>query len=358
MHHPTLTLAAWLHDLSPFALRFTDTFGIRWYGLSYALGFLLAYLLMRRLATLGYTAIRRDQIGDMVLTLIMGVVLGGRLGYIAFYQPSLLWTFSDSAPFWGVLQINKGGMASHGGMIGVIGVALWWVWRLNRQRAQDKLEPISKLHVLDVCALGVPAGLGLGRLANFINSELLGKVVAAPGAPAPWWAVRFPREIVSEHAVPLTKDQQQTLARLVNDVSLPSDSFEQGFERLLSKIQHGSRDLAEKLEPLVSARHPSQLYQAFAEGLVLLAILWIIAARPRKPGVVGAWFLIAYGVLRITTEFWRLPDVGVQKLLGLSRGQQLSALMVAVGAVALVMVLRRPGPKNPGWRTKDSCAKA
>lgn len=352
MHHPTLTLAAWFHDLSPFALRFTDTFGIRWYGLSYALGILCAYLLMRRLCSLGYTLLSKDQIGDMVLTLIMGVVLGGRLGYIAFYQPSLLWTFDHAAPFWGVLQINKGGMASHGGMIGVISVACWWVWRLNRHRASESLPPISKLHVLDLCALGVPAGLGLGRLANFINSELLGKVVAAPGEPSPWWSVKFPKEIISEHAVPLTKDQQVAVAKLVKEYALPSDSFEQGFERILDKIQHGSKELAARLEPLVSSRHPSQLYQAFAEGLLLLGILWLVAMRPRKPGVTGAWFLTAYGVLRIITEFWRLPDVGVQKVLGLSRGQQLSALMVAVGVVSLVIVAQRAVPKNPGWRRK------
>ncbi len=354
MPQHSLTLAAWFHDLSPFLIRFTDTFGIRWYGLSYALGFLCAFLLMRRLCALGYTTLRKDQMGDLILTLILGVVLGGRIGYMLFYQPSLLWTFSGSFPFWGALQINNGGMASHGGMIGVIAIACWWVRRVNRERAAEGQGPVSMLHVLDVCALSVPVGLGLGRLANFVNSELLGKVVAAPGQPAPWWAVKFPREIVSEHAVPLTPEQQQAIARIVRDVSLPRDSFEQGFERLIDKIQHGSHDLAARLEPYVSARHPSQLYQAFAEGLVLLGILWLIASRPRKPGVTGAWFLIAYGVLRITTEFWRLPDVGVQKLMGLSRGQQLSALMVVVGLAALALVARRAAAKNPGWRRKTA----
>lgn len=350
--HTSLTLASWMHDLSPFALRFTDTFGVRWYGLSYAVGFGLAFLLMRRLCTLGYTTLRKEQIGDMVLTLILGVVIGGRLGYIVFYQPSLLWTFDQSIPYWGVLQINKGGMASHGGMIGVIGLALWWVYKLNRQRVKDSLPPLSMLHVLDICALGVPAGLGLGRLANFINSELLGKVVAMPGEPAPWWSVKFPTEVLSEHAVQLTTPQKQTLAAIVNRVSLPSDDFDRGYHRVIDRVQHGDHELARALEPLISARHPSQLYQAFAEGLLLLAILWFIAALPRKPGVVGAWFLLSYGVLRITTEFWRLPDAGIERVLGLSRGQQLSALMVAVGVVSLVIVLRRPVAKNPGWWRK------
>jgi prolipoprotein diacylglyceryltransferase len=160
------------------------------------------------------------------------------------------------------------------------------------------------------------------------------------------------QEVVSEHAIDLTAQQQHDLAVLINSVALPKDSFEAGYDRLLDKIQHGSGELAAKLEPFISARHPSQLYQAFAEGLVLLGFLWFVAARPRKPGVVGAWFLIAYGVLRIATEFWRLPDVGIQKLLGLSRGQQLSALMVLVGVISMAIVARRVVAKNPGWLSK------
>jgi prolipoprotein diacylglyceryl transferase len=192
MLNHSLTLAAWFHDLSPFAIRFTDTFGVRWYGLSYALGFLFAYLLMRRLSARAYTPLRTDQLGDMILTLILGVVVGGRLGYIAFYQPSLLWTFQDGVPFWGVLQINKGGMASHGGMIGVIALACWWVRRINKQRAGQSLPPVSMLHVLDVCALAFRPGWAWGVWRTSSTANCWERSSRDPASPRPGGRCGFP----------------------------------------------------------------------------------------------------------------------------------------------------------------------
>lgn len=343
-----ITLAQYFHTLSPFAVRFSGDIGIRWYGLSYALGVFVGWLLMVRLAKLRFTTIPSYRITDLIMTLVVGVVLGGRLGYVLFYQPSLLWTFTDSVPFWGVLQVNKGGMASHGGMLGVILGCILFA-RFMRRTEPGLLPQRPILHILDMAALACPVGLGLGRLANFINGELLGKVVAMPGQPAPGWSVKFPGEIVSEHAVTLTDAQTSALNELVRKVALQNDTFESAYARLLDKVRHGATDLARELEPLISARHPSQLYQAFAEGIVLTLVLWLIARRPHKPGVIGCWFLITYGVLRIITEFWRLPDVGVSTLMGLSRGQQLSAVMVAVGAVSLYIVTRGLVPRVGGW---------
>ncbi len=345
----TLTLAAWLHDLSPFALRISGNFGIRWYGLSYALGFLCAWLALRFLHKRGMALIPRDRLTDAIIYAAMGAVVGGRLGYIIFYQPELLWMFEKTPPFWGVLMLNHGGMASHGGMIGVL-VAGYLISRGARTETGERVGKAPVLHVFDLYALIAPFGLMLGRIANFINGELLGKVVALPGEEAPRWAVRFPQEIGSGHDAGLrTPAQDRALDELISDYTLPSHSPGESLELVLQKLQSGSTEIAQRLEPLLSARHPSQLYQAFAEGVVLGSVLWFVARKPRRPGVITALFLICYGLLRIATEFVRLPDPGVAGLAGLSRGQLLSAGMILAGLALLVIVRKRPTPKVPGW---------
>jgi len=339
------TLASWLHDLSPFALKITDGFGLRWYGLSYAAGFVVAYLFMRALAKRGLILIPADRIADAMTWLILGVVVGGRLGYAIFYEPNLFTTFSSSFPWWGLFALNKGGMASHGGIAGVI-IASWWISRGFKDESGKLVGKCSMLHVLDVMAVAAPPGLFFGRIANFINGELLGKIVAMPGEPGPWWTVQFPQEVLSPpmskggHRPPLTEMQQHAMDNLLLKHALTTDNFEQAYQRVLDALARGGetgRRVATELSPLISARHPSQLYQAFAEGIVLWVSLMLIWRKPRISGVVASWFLIIYGVLRVVTEFWRLPDaqLTVQRILGLSRGQWLSVLMVVAGFLLL-----------------------
>lgn len=291
--------------------------------------------------------------GDVILTVIVGVVVGGRLGYVLFYERELLWDFSNRFPWWGVLAINRGGMASHGGIIGVILAS----WRLSRGFKGDNGDIEGRcppLHVMDVFALLSPIGLAFGRIANFVNGELLGRVVAAPGEPAPWWSVRYPQEVLSGHAPALGPEQTAALDALIDANGLPGEPWDQAYEGVLETLRAGGEEgarVAAELAPLLAARHPSQLYQAAAEGLVLGLVLVAIWAKSRRPGVVGAWFLIAYGALRIATEFYRLPDAHLQldRWLGLSRGQWLSVLMVVGGAAALASVLRRGGDPIGGW---------
>lgn len=356
----TLTLAdAWVHDLNPFVVRFTQTLGIRWYGLAYAAAFVVGYLQLRFLARRKLICVPPHRCGDVILSVIVGVVVGGRLGYVLFYEPSLLWDFSSSPPWWGVFAINRGGMASHGGMLGVIAAA-WRIsrgWKLPDGSIEGRCPP---MHVMDVLALIAPVGLAFGRIANFVNGELLGRVVAKPGEPAPWWSVKFPQEVISEHECFRTPAQDLALDQLIARWTgpNPSEVWTDAYQRILDAIQSGGPEgkrLAAELAPLLSARFPSQLLQALAEGLVVGAVLWTVWARPRKPGVVGAWFLISYGLLRVATEFVRLPDAqfAIQRVLGLSRGQWLSALMVAVGALVLVRVSRSRADKLGGWRHPD-----
>jgi phosphatidylglycerol:prolipoprotein diacylglycerol transferase len=273
---------------------------------------------------------------------------------VLFYDPTLIWSFRADFPWWGVLRLSEGGMASHGGMLGVI-LATWFVARGPRDRATGaRPQRVSWLHVLDLAAVACTPGLFFGRVANFVNGELLGRIVAMPGQPAPWWSVKFPQEVYSGHEP--TPDQPALVERALAPLARAGESGGETFDRVLGAIQSGrAPEAARTLEPLLSARHPSQLYQAAAEGLVLGAVLWLLWRRPRRAGVIGAMFMAVYGVLRIVTEFWRLPDadLAVQRVLGLSRGQWLSVAMVLVGAGALAVFRwrdrRSPGPVFAGW---------
>lgn len=359
-----MTLAAWFHDLGPFAIRFTDSLGVRWYGLSYVAGFIIAYLALRALSRRNLALIPYERVPDAMLWLVVGVMAGGRLGYILAYEPHLLVSFSPSFPFWSALALNKGGMASHGGIAGVI-LACFRIaqgWKDDQGRIQGRCNP---MHVMDLTALLCPIGLMLGRIANFVNGELLGRIAAMPGSPAPWWSVKFPQEVLTGHDPARTLQQtnptlhaarEEALARIAQPFRTPERPFEAAYERVLETIHAGGargRELAENLAPWISARHPSQLYQAAAEGLILGGTLLFIWRRPRRPGIVGAWFLLLYGVLRIITELFRLPDdhLATPTIAGLSRGQWLSVIMILVGAAALVILARRPAPKLGGWLT-------
>ncbi|MBI1190328.1 MAG: prolipoprotein diacylglyceryl transferase [Tepidisphaera sp.] len=347
------TLAAWLHDLSPFLVRFTDDFGLRWYGLSYAAGFVVAYVMLQKFSKMGLTPLSRERLGDAMMTLVLGVVVGGRLGYALFYEPAMLWTFGGGFPWWGLLRLNQGGMASHGGMLGVL-TATWFITR----RAKRDGTPVPWLHVCDLTAIACTPGLFFGRMANFVNAELLGKIVAMPGQPAPWWAVKYPTEAFTTQAPP---GQAEALKPLIEPFRLKGETYEEGYRHLLEVLRSGTPEahrLAEKLSPLISARHPSQLYQGLTEGLLVGLVLWFIWRKPRHAGALTSAFLVCYGIVRILTEFIRLPDaqLAVQRIMGLSRGQWLSVAMIVAGLLVQVLV---PPSKElfGGWGKKREVTK-
>jgi phosphatidylglycerol:prolipoprotein diacylglycerol transferase len=270
--------AYWVHDLSPFLVRFTDTIGIRYYGLAYLLGFVAAGGLLALYARAGRSKLSIDQISDLLVMIVFGVLLGGRIGYFLLYQPRAL--FADPMAFF---RVWDGGMASHGGFIGV-GVAIAWFARSRK---------IPFLHLADLIASTAAAGLLFGRIANFINGELWGKIADVP------WAVIFPHS--ASPATPLH---------------------------------------------LILPRHPSQLYAAALEGALLLAIMqwrfWRSDIVRTKPGHLAGEFWLIYAVVRIVGEVFREPDAGL--IMGLNRGAFYSFFLVAGGLVFIGLARRKSTP--------------
>ena len=252
-------------QIDPVALQIGPV-AIHWYGLTYLAAFGLFMLLgLRRLhhepyaSLTGEQAWSRKDVEDILFLGVLGVVIGGRLGYCLFYKPGYYLTHPLE-----IFYVWQGGMSFHGGLLGVIGSMLWF--------AHSRRRPW--LQVADFVAPCVPTGLAAGRIGNFINGELWGRF-APPDLP---WAMVFP--------------------------------------------QSGS----------MLARHPSQIYQFLLEGLLLFVLLWLYARRPRRRGEVAAAFLVGYGVLRFTAEYFREPDSFLGLLsLGMSMGQWLCVPMVLAG---------------------------
>ena len=254
-----------------------EVFGLqlRWYALAYVAALLLGWWMVRGL-------LRRDalwggvarpslaSVDDLLVYVAFGVVLGGRLGYVLFYDFSTFLAHPDQ-----IIAVWKGGMSFHGGLAG----AALGIWLFSRA------QKVSPLVVADLCAAVVPVGLFLGRIANFIKPELWGR--KAPGVA---WAMVFP-------------------------------------------------------EAGPDARHPSQLYEAFAEGLVLFVVMQIAIRMGalKRPGLVTGLFGAGYGIARILCEFFREPDPQLGFLFGgATMGMLLSLPLILAGCVILILSLRRP----------------
>ena len=258
-------------QFDPIALQL-GPFAIRWYALAYIVALLLGWRLGRRLVTRAPRVATSEQADDFLTWATLGVILGGRLGYVLFYQPALY--FAHPAA---IFEVWHGGMSFHGGAIGVAVAILWFCWR-------NRIHPLGFADRIAVC---VPIGLGLGRVANFINGELWGRE-----APS-WW----PGALIYPQAGP----------------------------------------------PYVP-RFPSELYEAFLEGIVLLAVLLWMARGERvraRFGMLTGVFLAGYAVCRIIAECFRQPDAFLGYIAGvLTMGQILSFPMLLIGIGLIVYSLR------------------
>lgn len=304
-------LAYYVHDLNPFLLRFTENWGIRWYGMAYLCAFVVGYVIYKKLAEKGYSDLQPSQVGDFIFGgAIFGVLIGGRLGYMLFYN---LDGFLAN-PFT-IVKVNEGGMSAHGG---IIGLALYSLWFSHRHK-------VSWLNIGDNLVVVAPIGLFFGRIANFINGELYGRIASVP------WAIQFPAELYE--APPEQVQLVLTEASTIN----PQWTT-------ISAVIHNvgsSPELREQLAGTLSPRHPSQFYEAFLEGIVLFLILWFLRTRFKLPnGILTGVFFIGYAIFRSICELFRQPDAGL--VLGLTRGQFLSGFLILIGVGFITAALKNP----------------
>lgn len=319
-----LLAESFVHTLDPFVFEIAPGVGPRWYGLSYLAGFVVGWLILRAVAKRRLIALRPEQVGDLLTWLVVGVVVGGRVGHVLFYDRPLMWTFDSSFPWWGLLAIHRGGMASHGGLIGVI-LAMWLFSRRHGLRFCE---------ISDAVALAAGPGLGFGRLANLVNGELPGKALPeAMQANPPWWSIKFPEEVF-DPAFPNTS-QLESLRLLVD----PLRPFP---ESVVEAAYAGRENVIEALTPLLTATMPSQVLQAITDGLILPAVLAAIWWRPRPIGTIGGAFLATYGVLRVATEQVRAPDPGVFTIGPATLPMMLSGLMIVAGVAIMIAVRNFP----------------
>ncbi len=274
------------------------SFALRWYALGYLVGigigwWIIAQALKRPGLWRGEPPMTRAQLEDLATWIVLGIIAGGRLGFVLFYQPG----YYLANPVE-IVKIWQGGMSFHGGFLGVITAVSLWSRRHGRPLAS----------VADCLAIAAPIGIGLVRIANFINAELWGRPTDLP------WGVIFPGEAA------------QACANLANGAC---------------------------------ARHPSQIYEAILEGAVLATVLLLLAFRAgwlKRPGALTGGFFLGYGLARFTVEFFRLAD---QQFItpdnpwghvirlgqyGITMGQSLTLPMIVIGAVTLWQALRSHGP--------------
>lgn len=305
---------SWLHDLDPVLVAIGPV-EIRWYGISYLLGLVIGWWLLTRWQRRNRLPLERPElVGDFVTAAGIGMVVGGRLGFCLFYEPSLLWTFSDSLPWWNALAVNKGGMASHGGIVGLAAGTFWFTWRHK--------VPMGVLG--DAVSAAGPIGVACGRIANFINGELWGRPTGSD------WGVKFPESIRGVSGVP------------------PEPGFR-------------SAEWYAWLDRYAVAMHPSQLYAVFLEGILIAAIAIPLHARHRRPWLTSGVVLILYAIGRFVGEFFRQPDAGqpggfavdgsvIPPILGfMSKGQVLTIPVLVAGLLMCWWAWSR-GPRPEAYR--------
>jgi phosphatidylglycerol:prolipoprotein diacylglycerol transferase len=345
-----------VHNFDPFALHISGDFGIRWYGLSYMMGFICAYFLINWLAARQRVGLSQQMVGDFITYAAIGTLIGGRLGYVLFYAPDLFMKFKSSFPYWGVLAVNEGGMASHGGMIGIVVGCMLFARKYS----------INSLYLFVLVSVAGPIGVFFGRIANFINGELVGR----PCDPAFAFAVKFPQDVYSwpqqgaaklSELAPVvekigvsTSQWQDLLAKFSTDYTAREAVYET-LNKVVIGIQSGNEAAREAIAPLLTARYPSQLFEAAGEGLFLFVVLFLLWRQPRKPGFIAATFIVLYAIVRIIGEEFRMPDAHIgYQWLGLTRGQWLSAVMFILGVVLMVISTRASSLKVPGWGRSHS----
>lgn len=288
--------ATYVHNLDPIAvplsLPFFGDLPLRWYGLAYLMAFLVGFLLLRNLAQRGLWVLKPEKTADFIAAAaLFGVFLGGRLGYVLFYHiPEAGFQSVIDDPLL-VFRVWQGGMASHGGILGLV-IFTWFYARK---------EKVTWTGLGDGLCVVAPLGLMFGRAANFINGELYGRV--ADGVA---WAVKFPLSLSAE-----PKEVQAAAWDACIDVE-PSLAKAEGLEPLLAAVRENPK-VAETLGDYLPPRHPSQVYEGLLEGALLFTILYVIRVKfPKAPdGLLTGLFFALYAIFRIIGEQFREPDAAM-----------------------------------------------
>ena len=334
--------ATYVHDFDPVLIEFTDTIKLRWYGLAYLGAFLVGAWLLNVLAKRKLWVLPAGAAGDFIAAAaIFGVFIGGRLGYMLWYHSREHgWDWISQDPLM-IFKVWEGGMASHGGILGLVIFTLVYA----------RKKKVSWRGLGDGLCVVSPLGLLFGRMANFINGELYGRT--AEGVA---WAVKFPRALVeqkkAEGLQPNFDQAAAAAAAASSDLQKPYAAWTEMSARATSPeeqwhansvfldqmipVQRDNHAVSKAIEPFLHPRHPSQLYEGLLEGVALFAILWWVRTRyPQLPaGVLTGLFFIFYALFRIVAEQFREPD---SKMVGMmTSGQFLSLFMIVAGTAFIV----------------------
>jgi len=336
--------ATYVHDLNPIALPIYGGLALRWYGLAYLLGFVSGFLLLRSLARRGLWVLKPEKTADFIAAAaLFGVFIGGRLGYILFYHiPKAGWGSLASDPLL-VFRVWEGGMASHGGILGLV-IFTWFYARK---------EKVTWTGLGDGLCVVAPLGLFFGRMANFINGELYGRVAHGVG-----WAMKFPLTLMDGNAPEAMRFDEAAAAAVAVEPKLTTvyQTYEMASnqdypyaksalnEALLDANRHSDK-VSDSIAPYLEPRHPSQLYEGLLEGLLLFIILYVVRVRfPKAPdGLLTGLFFSLYAIFRIFGEHFREPDAAMVG--AFSKGQFFSFFMFAFAAAFFVHAWR-------GWNRR------
>ncbi|MFO7768881.1 MAG: prolipoprotein diacylglyceryl transferase [bacterium] len=306
--------------ISPVLLDLPGPFAVRWYGLMYLVGFTIAYFLLLRLARRERLELEPDQVSEVIWAAAIGVLVGGRIGYLLFYNPDAFLHPME------IIRIWEGGLSFHGGLIGTVLMLAWY----GRRRG------VPFLALGDMAVLAAPLGIMAVRISNFINGELYGRITASE-VP---WAMRFPSDPVGRTLLGAGGGTPEEVYRAVERAKAAGR-----WEEIVEQIPY---------------RHPSQLYEAAVEGLLVFLVLWGLVWLARRmewrlpTGTFGALFLFLYGTGRMLVENYRQPDAQFTGpgdplgtvLAGLTMGQLLSLGMIVGGVLVAALLLSGRTPRE------------
>lgn len=322
------TLSTYIHHLDPILLEIPGTpLALRWYGLAYVAGFVLGYYVLLQLSKRKMYCVEPEKLGDFITAVcIFGVLMGGRLGEFFFYWlPREGWSGFCADPLW-VLRVWEGGMASHGGILAVLFVGVW----------HARKHSLSIPALVDGLAIVAPIGICFGRIANFINGELYGRITTSDNPIA----MKFPMELAT-----LPPEQQIAAVQAMEQAAgapLPRTGFYDAMLQLCRENDAVREALGQYLNP----RYPSQLFEAAGEGLIIFLVLISLRLKWKNApaGIFSALFCFLYAAARISSECFKEPDADVWH--GITQGQYLSFIVILLGILFLIPAIRSYNSKK------------